>query len=279
MKKMITACMALTIALTINAQPDREKDGLRGPVKSYKEYIYRDSQQEFDLINSASYTRDGKYLTKNDFGTNHNYHYDNNGRLTSRTRDDGSTVMTYTYSADGKLLSDKEEGRERTYKYNQDGTKASVVYSDGCLETFEYADGKQTRHDFMNPDGKPFVKSITDGYINGVEKCVEYWKYHKDGELRFHGGYTYNNDGTVSEWFGIDDQTEHRQTRMTYEYDQYKNELYIHHYDYEDGSDEPTVKDEVNTYLYDGFGNWTHKTQKGTYDIVDTYIREYEYYE
>ncbi|MDR1170787.1 MAG: hypothetical protein LBK97_08150 [Prevotellaceae bacterium] len=248
---VMTACSA---GQQSAKKTDLDKAGLKGRVKSVKEFRYKAVEKPGEMTGEEILFAFDKY--------------DKKGNVTERNscNTDGRGSK-YTYEYDGKenmieILHDDNDGRilsKCTYEYDEKGylMKENIhESSDGIyVNTYKYDEkGKKIAVNRYNPDGRLYWTFAWkyDEKGNTIEESGSC----PDGEYTYKYKYDENGNRTESSVYTSDGSSNEK---STYEYDEKGN--IIEKINYNDAYIDGKLGWKY-TYKYDRQGNWIEKTTK-----------------
>ena len=222
MKKILAACLASFISISLFAFDVEDYLPLKGTVKSYTridysittkfgDYFRTPEKKTLHMLNGAGFEAESSEMTPRDVLVNKIQNtYDAAGKLVSQVGYDSDNKLiwksTAAYAADGKKSDNSEFGKDGTLKgktiytytganlsdetyYNGDGAlawKNTYVYNDAgqlTTESHYYADGSlDEEYDYTYTETGK-IDTIT--YVDGygTVKSRDYFRYGSDGVL------------------------------------------------------------------------------------------------
>jgi YD repeat-containing protein len=194
---------------------DREKAGLRGPVKECRTEIIYPSQVLGEPILKASYadiySLDGRIQRRTEYDGSKSFAYDDQGHLVSETWDgSGGPDLTYGYDSQGRLVSVVGDPDQAvTFEYDDRGRKTRIVKSELNAQSQFNAQSQLVHHPYgvylggieynddlsVIPSEGGMVKTLYDEHDRAVESRV----YDFNGQLTNRLKFTYDLSGRVAE--------------------------------------------------------------------------------
>lgn len=167
---------------------DREKAGLRGPVKS----IYEDHYTTFYkyYYDEAGHLVKEEYhnLTENTVEERWLYEYDSNGRLAKKVSGDGVFTFTFEYGNTGKLVPTDPFNWVPIYVSGKD--YPLTIFKD--LSAIHYLDNSPyyyEKADYTFEFGSDGNLTVTETFQNGMEGQPQAYTYH----VQYENGYPVSN--------------------------------------------------------------------------------------
>jgi len=256
---------------------DKEKFGLKGPVKQYKKIVYEAVYRHGKMVPGKmrdilpanwcwTFDRDGNKIVDIMFNSKGEYvqfmpsdsanksidkTFDKNDECISirekLMNDEGKTLAFTTYDKTGKLLSNIE------YKYDENGNN---------IETICYSNGKQT--------------SRSEREYNLKGQCIKLMNYNAKNELQGTTNYTYTKDGKEKQSITHNENRDEYNTYTNY-YDPEGNQLGDASFgQYRDYTKPFRPEDK---YEYDHHDNETTKYSIYNGEIQEFTFSEYTYYD